>query len=324
MQLTSVNLWENWDSGLQYWEKKIANTSTEWFGTDIEANLEKNKPTYKKGEFDYKFNSVGFRSNEYDNTDSIKILYSGCSVTEGIGLPPEHIWSSFLNDKIATEVGKPVKLFSVARGGSSIDTIIRMVYISIESGFKPDCVKLLLPPPTRQEVLYIDSRYNMPSLYSFIPNYPPQVGSDARLVYNHLIHLTNYKQRYHDCIRNLLLLKWYLLSKNINWSFSFWDNSFSNLVMADVMPEFTDLDTTIPKDLKEHWLPGALVFDNFYEKYDKNPSHPGPFVKKFEHIIARDGTHYGPNSHYNFANHIYDQFVEKDYFQKLLTDWRIK
>jgi hypothetical protein len=55
---------------------------------------------FKKEEF----NSLGFRSDEFiKNHDGEHILFSGCSVTYGVGLEEEKIWSKILYEKINKE-----------------------------------------------------------------------------------------------------------------------------------------------------------------------------------------------------------------------------
>ena len=106
-----INLWNSFDSMSPH-EKNLRNTTHQWSGMDTHETCirlqQQNTTTYTEDDFFYKFNSLGFRSNEFDNTEDIKILYAGCSVTEGTGLPVNHIWASFLNDRISKETNKPI------------------------------------------------------------------------------------------------------------------------------------------------------------------------------------------------------------------------
>lgn len=68
--------------------------------------------------FTYKFNSHGFRSDEFSHEPSVVFL--GCSHTTGIGLPAEDTWPRI----IAKELN--LKCFNLGIGASSNDTAFRL------------------------------------------------------------------------------------------------------------------------------------------------------------------------------------------------------
>lgn len=92
---------------------------------------------------EYKFNSCGFRDDEFDQRDNCLAL--GCSFTEGVGLHKNQIWSSKLTELIGTHV------WNLGIGGASADTCFRMLdyYIKV---LNPKAVFLLVPPSMRVEV----------------------------------------------------------------------------------------------------------------------------------------------------------------------------
>ena len=319
-----INLWNSFDSMSPH-EKNLRNTTHQWSGMDTHETCirlqQQNTTTYTEDDFFYKFNSLGFRSNEFDNTEDIKILYAGCSVTEGTGLPVNHIWASFLNDRISKETNKPIKFFSVARGGISIDTIIRYTYIAIEhTDFKPDFVYFMLPSVLRRELIF--AKHGSVYTDNFIPGFPPPPAPHHPAVeaYVHLDALINYRQSYNDCFRNLLFMKYYLMSKNIKWAFSFWNNELKPDLVTSAIGMEKDTDPSIPIELEDHYIKEGFVYDSYFTVY----KHPNK--KNFEFIfpqsIARDGAHWGPNSHYNFSKNAYQYLSKKDYFQELLTKWK--
>lgn len=94
---------------------RLANTELFWSGTDSLSTYKENiKNTNSRdylnahGWLDndkaivYRYNSHGFRSNEFDQTPSYLAL--GCSFTEGIGLPLNQTWPSLLSEKISSNV----------------------------------------------------------------------------------------------------------------------------------------------------------------------------------------------------------------------------
>lgn len=320
-----INLWNSFDYMTPH-EKNLRNTTDLWSGMDTHETYikvqQQNTTTYTKDDFFYKFNSLGFRSSEFDNTEDIKILYAGCSVTEGTGLPVNHIWGSFLNDQISKETNKPIKFFSVARGGTGIDTIIRYAYVAIEhTDFKPDFVYFMFPSMLRRELIFAEQ--GSVCTANFIPGVPPPPSTDnVTAAFAHLDALINYRQSYNDCFRNLLFMKYYLMSKNIKWAFSFWNDELRPDLVTSAMGIEEDSDPSLPVELTDHYIEGGFAFDSVIHEYGLSAEHKGKFEFVFPQSIARDGAHFGPNSHYNFAKNAYQYLSKKDYFQELLTKWK--
>jgi hypothetical protein len=90
--------------------------------------------------FTYKFNSHGFRCEEFSNEDSIMFL--GCSHTAGIGLPLEDTW--------AYQVAKRLNLkcVNLSIGGIGPDMAFRLANHYIPQ-IKPKLVVYYEPPPGR-------------------------------------------------------------------------------------------------------------------------------------------------------------------------------
>jgi hypothetical protein len=316
-----VNLWENYDTN-PWWE---CNQVVKWHSPDDEERFNKNFVTnkgypskenkhfcsgekfvsYSKDDIEYSYNSYGFRSTrsgptEFEDTLDYPIfLVGGCSVTEGIGMPEDHLWHSQLLRKIITAgTKKPIAKFNVGKGGRSIDSCIRFVYNTIEhKKLKPDCVYLLLPPIIRREmILGNNSSYY---IYNFINSVEPvTIGVDPELskAYRFGIEM-NDLQRVHDSIKNLLLLKWYLHSKNIPWFFSSWSNDFG-------LGSLTE--DSLPAELQDHYIPANMCYDGSLT------------TTPFQQNIARDCMHYGPNSHHDLACQIIDKLMLKEDFQKFI------
>jgi hypothetical protein len=299
-----------------------ANVTKQWeFGDSFENYLERkrknpNLKTYLPEDFFYKFNNLGFRSDDFDNDTDIKILYSGCSLTEGVGLPLEHTWHGILNNFISKEIDKPLKTFNLGTGGASIDFITRSIYIIIEHyNFLPDMVNILLPPVMRKEL--ITENKNNVVVFRYIPSYNK---TDLKeIVYNY-DKIISYRQQYHECFRNLLFLKYFLASKNIPFIFSFWDGA---LIKSNVLTALSSDNNhlkendIIPKELEEHYHLGYFLYDKQCSKLNVK------FTEAYPYEIARDFVHYGPNSHYNFANDLYRHMLNKSFFAKILTNWKL-
>lgn len=135
-----------------YW-RQHANQTLNWFQTDSEQlyqeNLiNKNEKLKKWGwinnSFTYKFNSHGFRCEEFTDADSI--LFLGCSVTLGVGLPITATFPTLLANELN------LQCVNLGVGGSSTDTAFRIAYTYLEK-IRPKIVVATFLFPERTELL---------------------------------------------------------------------------------------------------------------------------------------------------------------------------
>lgn len=92
---------------------------------------------------EYKFNSEGFRDDEFDNRACG--LAFGCSFTEGIGLPTDQTYPSQLSNMLGTHVWN----FGIT--GTCLDTVFRFSEYWIQK-LQPKFVVSHLPSPQRYEL----------------------------------------------------------------------------------------------------------------------------------------------------------------------------
>ena len=138
-----------------YWQEQTipciyrrANTETNWSDTDSEENFNLNpKPGYTKNSIVYQYNSNGYRSMEFDLTNSKpSILCLGCSFTEGVGVNYNETWVSKIADYFPE-----YNTYNLGVGGSSGDTVARTLY-SIGNMLDTKIVFILWPHITRYEL----------------------------------------------------------------------------------------------------------------------------------------------------------------------------
>jgi hypothetical protein len=131
--------------------KKLANQTRDWLPGDTyelyKQNLvsrydELKQHNWIDNYFNYKFNSLGFRCNEFTNDPSIMFL--GCSYTIGVGLPIESIWPELVSSHLEMHCAN----FGI--GGSSCDTAFRFCHGYIDK-IKPKLVIFMIPPSIRFE-----------------------------------------------------------------------------------------------------------------------------------------------------------------------------
>jgi len=316
MTNTDLNFWD--DYRFDYLAS-TKNKIEQWNGPDCEDNFKKvtknNKfLTYGKDQFFYRRNSYGFRSENFDNNDPVKILYSGCSITEGVGLPVEHTWASFVNGFISKEIGKTPKMYNIGYGGFSIDAITRFTYLTIKNKiFVPDVVLLLLPSITRSEILFQNS-YNQIEMYGFITTYDKFTDPIVKNIHSNYLKSFNPLHRLHEAFRNLLFLKLFLDSQNIPFYFYTWDTTKIDFCNNKFLGFGDAMMLNAPKDLREH-----IIHSEFLQ--DEGVVLPN-FERPFKQNIGRDGMHPGPNSHWNYSKTFYNKLRSREGFKKVMEKWK--
>ena len=104
----------------------------------------------------YVVNSHGLRSDEFTIDHVGKhLLFAGCSITAGEGLPLEFVWAK----KVYEEISKTEETsgyFNIAAPGSSITEIMAQIFKYIDLYGNPDALFVNLPDPDR-EYYYLSS-----------------------------------------------------------------------------------------------------------------------------------------------------------------------
>lgn len=318
----AVNLWNRYD--FSPWPE--SNKALSWNSPDDPARYIKNKNnivnknhvTYEPRDITYHYDNYGFRKSEPEpssmtdpeTSEYPSLLVAGCSITEGIGLPENHIWHSLLvNHHLHVHAKKPILKFNLGKGGTGISSVTRYVYNTIQHrNFSPDMVYLLLPPVSRQELIVDEPNL---SIWDMMPNLPPPASDYVKAELFRNFSTTNYRQQLHQCFQNLLLIKWLLHSKNIPWFFSTWSH---DLFINTRLP-ISEIDSAFPEELMEHYIP---VKFNYSDSYVPDTS------KAFPQTIGRDYMHPGPNSHMDLSKQIYSKLLQKNAFAKIILKWKNK
>lgn len=143
----------------------FANKELEWHGYDsLELYQSHLKTHYNELELHgwlnstikYKFNSHGFRCKEFTDTNSIMFL--GCSITFGTGLPETQIFPNLVANSLN------LTCYNLGVGGSSADTGFRLCKIYLEK-IRPKILVTTFLFPERMELL----TYNLGDVH-FVPN----------------------------------------------------------------------------------------------------------------------------------------------------------
>jgi len=130
-----------------------ANQELTWLPSDSESLYKENlsrqlhlleEHNWLNTTFTYKFNTNGFRCQEFNSSPCMLAL--GCSLTFGLGLPVEHTWPTLL----ANQLG--LTCYNLGIPGASNDTAFRLASHWIPK-LKPKVVVLYSPAPDRLELV---------------------------------------------------------------------------------------------------------------------------------------------------------------------------
>ncbi len=98
----------------------------------------------------YRANSFGFRSDEF--SPNTRMLFAGCSVTYGAGIPEDGIWGNVLAEKLN------MKASNLSRAGSSISWIVESLFRYFENYGNPKYLFCLFPDLYRHR-FPVDGKY---------------------------------------------------------------------------------------------------------------------------------------------------------------------
>lgn len=296
------------------------NTTTLWTkGPDELSTFAKNRlnkeyktiKTFGPSDIEYKYNSVGYRSDEFDKKD-IDILYAGCSFTEGEGLPLDCIWTKQLNSIIDTEFNISLGYHCVAKGGLSCSGVARRIYGAFnELQLKPKVLFVLFPSIFRSELCSTNFS-NQIGMIDYVPNYMPIPNNVEEKhffkMYEDTIRVSN---SLNEFFKNVLLIDALCKANGTQFLFSTWQGA----IMVEELPsenmdylpneyymgeDKTYLDIKkliinhIPNTVKDRFLGVDFMKEHMVEDL------------KFDQVIARDYMHPGPNPHWQFANEMFD------------------
>lgn len=139
--------------------EEFKNKILDWLPSDTKELYKKNikNPKYKDliptEYFNYQFNNYGFRCDNFVDYSKFKyrILFLGCSHTEGVGIPVEETWAYKLLQRINEELGENIPYWTIAMSGTGLDTQTRALY-QLNDMLRPNIIIALFPEASRREV----------------------------------------------------------------------------------------------------------------------------------------------------------------------------
>lgn len=130
-----------------------ANSQDYWLATDSFElwKKDKNNP-FSSRDVIYKFNNYGFRCDDFEEhlLNPYRILFAGCSYTEGVGLPLEQTWTKILHSNLCERLNLQVPFWSIGAAASSTDHVTRN-FNYFYNMLRPQIVIYLVPYLERRE-----------------------------------------------------------------------------------------------------------------------------------------------------------------------------
>jgi len=202
----------------------------------------------------------------------------GCSYTEGIGLPLEDTWVTFLLNKIRSlpqHVGKKIPFWSLALGGSGIDTAAFELHTYINL-LKPKHIFYFLSSIERREFYF---NCNLSSYW--VPN-----NSQPHELHMTELFIDEYYSRY-QTYRSLMILNQLAISVDVKINVFTEGN---NLDVAQLVAPFSNIKY-YPVECKVI-LP---LSDSEFSFLRNKPT------------MARDSLHPGADWHYGLYQHVWER-----------------
>jgi len=123
---------------------------------NIQGTRHQGHPQWHTDSFTYKYNSHGFRSQEFDLKETkSKILTLGCSHTVGVGVPQHNAWPEQYGSKYFPNH----VVWNAGLGGAGADTIARLA-VNMIPIVNPDMVAILWPSLFRFETYENNAVFN--------------------------------------------------------------------------------------------------------------------------------------------------------------------
>lgn len=249
----------------------------------------------------YRFNSLGFRDDEFSRVD---LLIAGCSVTMGEGVPEDRIWGNVAADMLGIE-----SKANIGHRGGSVYSIIAYSMAYIKTYGKPKYVFCLFPdlsrlnvPLSRGITADFTEPFTVPNRGSIV-NIPIKNMTDTseapkymKVPYN-LSQILPIDVAIHQAMMQIQMFSMYCEAAGIKFLWSTWDASFNESIQKfkSNFPEYIDYLSSYQKE-SDSCHPELL------DKYGIN------FHRGLDNLDKNIHYHQGIHEHAHVADVFYENF----------------
>ena len=115
----------------------------------------------------YRFNRLGYRCAEFDDTAEIRLLAIGCSYVLGLGVAQDHLFHERFAARLRADLGRSVVVWNLGVAGASNEYITRLLHLAIPR-LDPHLVLINFTHNRRREYVSVQNRY-----MNFMPTWRP-------------------------------------------------------------------------------------------------------------------------------------------------------
>lgn len=234
----------------------VVNKTLDWLPVDTKEQYERVSKTmdipYGPNDITYKFNNYGFRCDDFNSWENYpyRILFAGCSMTEGIGVPLEDLWAKKLHTKIVNKIGFEIPYWTIASGATGLDHMSRYLF-HLKDMLRPQIIISHLPSNVRRERWHED-RWSIWNLDYDIDKHTAILADE---------NLVNYQTEKNLAMINIMLEEidsWFFCSSDI-------DISLSRFIKKDIFLEQIDFGRDgLHAGPKSNDLFANITFDVFW------------------------------------------------------------
>lgn len=141
-------------------------------------------PVYSDTDIEYRFNSYGYRSPEFNAQADLRIVAIGCSYVMGVGLRERDLFQELFAERLRAAVSQSIVVWNIGSPGVSNDYISRMLYLAVPY-LDPHIVLINFTHACRREYLSVQKRW-----VPYIPGFNP-TDSVGREIYQHFEALSS-------------------------------------------------------------------------------------------------------------------------------------
>lgn len=171
---------------------------------------------YSPESVSYKFNSRGYRSMDIDlknPSPNKKIAFIGCSITQGVGVPWEELWTTRLTEMLSAHYGEEFEQHNFGYGGTGNDMMAMIAY-QIVPVIKPDLLVVLFANPARRMHFSDYTTRN-----HLLPNTSEGVPSN---LYEAYLQLQTDANDWYDFVRQFSMIDMTAKINNVPWVWNSW------------------------------------------------------------------------------------------------------
>ena len=230
--------------------------SRRWYSKDSLERFQQLKPEgWTEESVIYEFNSLGYRSVEFEDLDTFKVCSYGCSYTFGLGIRQEDTWPEQFKQLLGAVKGE-VTNFNFGLPATSADFIARMIHSSIPV-INPNLVLVLFPFYGRSEYFEPDG--------SMRKRYP-----NNKLDKEYYEIWGNHHDFRNNFMKNFFFIKYFLELHNIPWLCTTCDDSITDELRTkdNYAGDFSLVENDWARDMSH---PGPLsnkrIAELFFKKY---------------------------------------------------------